>query len=368
MSLNPPNPSKPGPGRPAIDARAPEHVVALAPVGVGQDLVGLAGFLESGRRLGILVDVGVPLLGELAEGALDLGVARLARDAEDLVQIALGGGHRAGSLREGDGFGRGEDRRRTSRGVSLPVNVFCWLGWYVPMSRYGPTSTSAPWPNRGLRGSRCPFAAIARSAASQPYAPSATRTRTRSSSAELAGEVRRAGVALLGRRLVGRRGAADGGRDVRVGEGQPVVGAARDVGRSARPARWSAGEQEVARGVAGEDAAGAVAAVRRGREADQQDPRVGVAEARHRPAPVRLVAEPGDLLAGDLLAPLDEPRAATADDDLGGEGRQRGPVGHCSSSLSSRRETTNSPANPRTSRYTTWTSRSGEMRRPSASG
>jgi hypothetical protein len=28
--------------------------------------------------------------------------------------------------------------------VSLPVKVFCWLGWYVPMSRYGPTVASAP--------------------------------------------------------------------------------------------------------------------------------------------------------------------------------------------------------------------------------
>ena len=74
-----------GAGRPAIDPRPPEHVVALSALRVRQDLVRLARILEPSRRLGILVDVGVPLLRELAEGALDLGVARAARDAKDLV-------------------------------------------------------------------------------------------------------------------------------------------------------------------------------------------------------------------------------------------------------------------------------------------
>ena len=54
---------------------------------------------------------------------------------------------------------------------------------------------------------------------------------------------------------------------------------------------------------------------------------VRIAEPRHRPAPVRLVAEAGDLLAGDPLAPRDEARAAPAGDDLGGQAppRPRGP-------------------------------------------
>ena len=119
--------------------------------------------------------------------------------------------------------------------------------------------------------------------------------------------------------------------------------------------------QEVARRVAGEDPAGPVPAVRRRREADDQDPRIGVAKAGHRPAPVRLVAEPGNLLARYLFAPGDEPRTPAAHDDLRGEGRERGPVGHWSRSLSRRRDTTNRPTNPTTSRYATWTSRTGEI-------
>ena len=69
-------------------------------------------------------------------------------------------------------------------GVSLPVNVFCWLGWYVPMSRLRADLDLAPCPNRGFaRRAGGPFDANARSAASQPNAPSATTTRTRCSSA-----------------------------------------------------------------------------------------------------------------------------------------------------------------------------------------
>ena len=76
------------------------------------------------------------------------------------------------------------------------------------------------------------------------------------------------------------------------------------------------GEEEVARAVAGEDAAGAIGAVRRRREPEDQHPRRGVAEAGDRPAPVRLARERRALLARDELAPRDEPRAAPAGDDL----------------------------------------------------
>ena len=110
------------------------------------------------------------------------------------------------------------------------------------------------------------------------------------------------------------------------------------------------GEQEIPRRVAREDTARAVAAVCRGRESDQQDARLGITESRHGPTPVRLIAEPRDLLARHLLAPGDEAWTAAAHDHLGGQGREGGPVGHVSSSLSSRRETTNSPANPRIAR------------------
>ena len=35
-------------------------------------------------------------------------------------------------------------------GVSLPVNVFCWLRVEPTHSRYGPMVSTVPWPNRGL--------------------------------------------------------------------------------------------------------------------------------------------------------------------------------------------------------------------------
>ena len=94
MSLKPPKPSNPA-ARAAPPRPGPaEHVVAAAALRVGQDLVGLVDLLEPvvGARVG--VDVRVPLLGELAEGALDLGVGRAALDAEDHVEVAFGGGHR----------------------------------------------------------------------------------------------------------------------------------------------------------------------------------------------------------------------------------------------------------------------------------
>src|SRR5690606_36373457 len=69
--------------------------------------------------------------------------------------------------------------------------------------------------------------------------------------------------------------------------------------------------------VSGEHATGSVRAVGGRREADDEHPRGVVAETGHRTAPVLLVGERGALLAGDLLAPLDQPRAAAAlDDDL----------------------------------------------------
>jgi hypothetical protein len=74
-------------------------------------------------------------------------------------------------------------------------------------------------------------------------------------------------------------------------------------------------EQPVAGQVAGEDAAGAVAAVRGRGEPDDQQRRVHRAESRYRPAPVLLVRERGPLLACDALAPLHEPRTPAAADD-----------------------------------------------------
>ena len=63
-------PLEPGSTRTAIDAGPPERVVARPPVRIGQDLVRLVDLLEAFLGLGLRVDVGMPLLGELAEGAL----------------------------------------------------------------------------------------------------------------------------------------------------------------------------------------------------------------------------------------------------------------------------------------------------------
>ena len=68
-----------------------------------------------------------------------------------------------------------------------------------------------------------------------------------------------------------------------------------EVGWLASPARQQRGEDPVAAAVAGEHPAGAVAPVRGRRQPDDGDPRVGRAEAGHRPAPVVLVAERGPL-------------------------------------------------------------------------
>jgi hypothetical protein len=127
--------------------------------------------------------------------------------------------------------------------------------------------------------------------------------------------------ALEGSRPVARRRAADGGCDEAVAELEPVapvhalglVGEARPPERAVEPAAGL---------VAGERATRPVAAVRGRREADDQEPRLRVSPARHRPAPVLLVGERPPLLARHLLAPGHEPRAAHATDDVALEGAQ----------------------------------------------
>ncbi len=75
-------------------------------------------------------------------------------------------------------------------------------------------------------------------------------------------------------------------------------------------------EQEVAAPIAREDPARPVPAVSGGSQPEDQDRRVRIAPARDRPAPVLLVGEARDLLPRDLLPPLDQPRAETADHDV----------------------------------------------------
>ena len=64
-------------------------VVGGAPLGIGQDLVGLSGLLELLLGLGVVpVHVRVKLACEPAEGLLDIGVAGVPGDPEHLVGVA----------------------------------------------------------------------------------------------------------------------------------------------------------------------------------------------------------------------------------------------------------------------------------------
>jgi hypothetical protein len=75
-------------------------------------------------------------------------------------------------------------------------------------------------------------------------------------------------------------------------------------------------EEEGAGLVPRKDAAGPVASVRCGREADEEELRGRVAESGQRPRPVTLRREPPRRVPRRLFPPADEPRAAAADDDL----------------------------------------------------
>jgi hypothetical protein len=78
------------PGLCRAEPGPPEHVVRLPALGIGEDLVRLVDLLEAIVRLVGLVDIGVPRLGELAEGALDVRVARATGNAEHVVVVAFG--------------------------------------------------------------------------------------------------------------------------------------------------------------------------------------------------------------------------------------------------------------------------------------
>ena len=220
----------------------------------------------------------------------------------------------------------GAARASSIAGVSLPVNVFCWLGWKAPSSTYGPMRASAPCPKRGRgRGIASPMSPqraqrpVPAERAQADDDPDVLEQR------QLAGHVRQAAVAFGRRRLVGRRRAAHDGGDPGVGQDHAVVALVR-VGLRGEADRVERGVQEVARAVAGEHAPRPVAAMGAGRQADEQDAGADVAEAGHRPRPVLAVAEAGDLLARDPLAPLDEARAAPGRRPARRRGRRGPPV------------------------------------------
>src|SRR5262249_40213921 len=74
-------------GRSLVDAGPPEHVVRLALLRVGQHAVGLVDLLEPLVGARLRVDVRMPLLGQLAERALDVCVRGAARHAKNVVIV-----------------------------------------------------------------------------------------------------------------------------------------------------------------------------------------------------------------------------------------------------------------------------------------
>ena len=202
----------------------------------------------------------------------------------------------SGALRQTPRRWRARGRPRASAGVRRPVNVFCWLGWYVPTGCSGPIATSAPCANRGFgRGVAWPSAASALSAASQPIAPSATMTRSVGEQLDLADEVRPAAspaprasacspAARSGpRRRSGRRGA----RARRRHAGSPA-GPRGPTACIARHRKSPEASPVNTRPVRLPPCAAGASPTRRMRAAGSPKPG-------HRPGPVGLVAEPGDL-------------------------------------------------------------------------
>src|SRR5262249_24019185 len=120
------------------------------------------------------------------------------------------------------------------------------------------------------------------------------------------------------RRFVVWRGPSDGRRYERASQLQPVVGLSRrrDVGEASFIQR---GHEEIAgaaRTVPRKEAPRAVGTVRRGREADDQQPRTRIAKAGHRLRPIDIVAIGASLFPTNLLAVRAKARAPLTLDDL----------------------------------------------------
>ena len=147
---------------------------------------------------------------------------------------------------------------------------------------------------------------------------------------ELRFEVRQAVADFFGRRVVVGRGAANGRRDISIAQRQPVVAILR--GRDVRVAgAMQCRHEEVARAadpIAREHAAGPIGAVGGRREADDQQPGEGIAEAGNRPGPVDVVAVHAPLLASDARAVGTQTGTPFAGDDLIVNRLQAGSVLH----------------------------------------
>jgi hypothetical protein len=116
-------------------------------------------------------------------------------------------------------------------------------------------------------------------------------------------------------RLVGRRRTAAGRGEQRAREDQPIAATHRS--RAVREShRMQGAIEEITRFVTGEDPPRAVPAVRGRREPDEQDSRLRVSKGRQGTAPIPLAAEASRRMAGGVLAPGDQPRAAATRNDL----------------------------------------------------
>ena len=191
--------------------------------------------------------------------------------------------------------------------VSLPVKVFCWLGWYEPSITSPPGSgLSTRWPNAG-RGRRPTCDATA----CQANCPSATTTAASRSS-----DSSRARNGAQADRSAGC-GLFPGGAQCTAA----VMYAPLSVRPSSRrgagglgcePSPVQRGEEPVAGPVPGEHPAGAVGAVRRRRQADDDQGGARVAEARDATAPVDLTGVRSPAGPRHLLPPADQAGTAAA--------------------------------------------------------
>lgn len=131
---------------------------------------------------------------------------------------------------------------------------------------------------------------------------------------EFAGEIGPAIFDFRGKRFVGWRGAAADGGDEKIRQSQPVF--AIDRLRLIRETRAiQAIVEKIARAVAGEHSAGAIAAVSGRREADDEQSRCRIAEAGTRLSPIVFVAKGATPRLRHLLAVTDQARAFAAADD-----------------------------------------------------
>ena len=82
---------------PTAEAGVAVAVVQRAGLALRQHLVRLDDLLEARLGVGLVGDVGMEFAREAAERLLDLGVVGAARDAEQLVVVAVGRRHQASS-------------------------------------------------------------------------------------------------------------------------------------------------------------------------------------------------------------------------------------------------------------------------------